>query len=261
MSETDVRVEMDIRGVARITLDRPDRHNVLSARLCDALAAAAADLDADPAVRVVVLTGTGPSFCAGGDLSWMRAQFEADRATRMREARRLAGMLRSLDKLGKPLIGRVQGAGYGGGVGLMAVCDTVIAVETALFALTETRLGLIPATISPYLIARIGTGRARSILLSARTFDVEEARRLGLVTYAVSADGLDDAVEDEIIRCLAAAPAAIRATKALIRNLGPAVDDAVIDDTIRRLADTWETAEARQGIAAFFEKRPPPWAI
>ena len=261
VGEAGLKVETDERGVARITLDRPERHNVLSAEVCDALAATAKALEADPAVRVVVLTGAGASFCAGGDLAWMRAQFDADRATRIIEARRLAGMLRALDTLGKPLIGRVQGSAYGGGVGLMAVCDIVVAVDTARFGLTETRLGLIPATISPYVIARVGAGRARSVFLSARAFGVEEALWLGLVTHAVPADGLDAAIEAEIAPCLKAAPAAIRAAKQLARSLGPVIDDDVIEDTIRRLADTWETPEAQQGIAAFFEKRPPPWAI
>lgn len=253
-------VERDPLGVARLVLDRAEKHNALSGDLCEALADAAAALDADTAVRVVVLEGRGRSFCAGGDLDWMRAQFAADRAGRMAEARRLARMLRALDGLGKPLIARVQGAAYGGGLGLLAVCDTVIAVETARFGLTETRLGLIPATISPYVAARVGAGRIRSVFLSARIFGAAEARQLGLVSEVVAEAELDAAVEAEIAACLAASPVAIRAAKALARSLGPIIDDNVIEDTIRRLADTWETAEAREGIAAFFEKRPPPWA-
>ena len=260
MGESSLCVTTDDRGVARITLDRPDRHNVLSAEMCDSLASVTTMLDADPAVRVVVLTGAGASFCAGGDLAWMRAQLEADRASRITEARRLAGMLRALNLFGKPLIGRVQGAAYGGGIGLMAVCDVVVASDTARFGLTETRLGLIPATISPYVIARIGAGRARSVFFSAKAFGVDEALQLGLVTRAVRSEMLDEAVEAEIAPCLAAAPAAIRAAKQLARSLGPIIDDEVMEDTIRRLADTWETPEARQGINAFLEKQPPPWA-
>lgn len=260
MTGSGVRVETDPRGVARVVLDRPERHNALSPALCDALTETASTLDADPSVRAVILSGAGESFCAGGDLGWMRAQLEADRVTRIAEARRLAQMLHALNTLGKPLIARVQGAAYGGGVGLMAVCDIVVASRTARFGLTETRLGLIPATISPYVIARTGAGRVRSVFLSARIFSAEEARWLGLVTRVVPPGDLDGAVEAEVVPCLAAAPNAIRAAKDLVRTLGPVIDEAVIEDTIRRLADTWETPEARQGIAAFFAKRPPPWA-
>jgi methylglutaconyl-CoA hydratase len=190
----------------------------------------------------------------------MRAQFAADRATRIAEAGRLAGMLQALNTLAKPLIGRVQGAAYGGGVGLMAVCDAVVAAEGARFGLTETRLGLIPATISPYVIARMGEGRARAVFMSARVFGAAEAQALGLVTRVVAADALDAAVEAEAAPYLAAAPGAVAAAKALARSLGPAIDAGVIAATIERLADVWETAEAREGVSAFLEKRTAPWA-
>jgi methylglutaconyl-CoA hydratase len=260
MSDPTVTLDVDPRGVATLTLSRPDRHNVLSAAMCDALSAAAARLNADAGVRAVVLTGAGASFCAGGDLAWMRAQIEADRATRLAEARRLAGMLQALNTLDRPLIARVNGAAYGGGVGLMAVCDAVVAVEGARFGLTETRLGLIPATISPYVIARIGEGRARSVFFSARIFDAVEARDLGLVTRIAAADALDDAVAAEAAPYLAAAPGAVTAAKRLARSLGPTIDAAVIEASIARLADAWETDEAREGVAAFLDKRPPPWS-
>jgi methylglutaconyl-CoA hydratase len=189
----------------------------------------------------------------------MRAQFAADRAGRMAEARRLAGMLQALNTLGKPLIGRVAGAAYGGGVGLMAVCDSVVATADARFGLTEVRLGLIPATISPYVLARIGEGRARGVFFSGRVFDAAEAVALGLVTRAVVAEALDEAVEAEIAPYLAAAPAAVAAGKRLARSLGPRIDTEVIEATIGRLADTWETPEAQEGIAAFLEKRAAAW--
>lgn len=253
-------VATDARGVARLTLDHGERHNVLSGEMCDRIAAAAGRLGADPAVRVVVLAGAGRSFCAGGDLDWMRAQLGAPRDVRIREARRVAAMLQALNTLDKPLVGRVQGAAYGGGVGLMAVCDAVIAVETARFALTETRLGLIPATIAPYVIARTGEGRARSVFFSGRIFDAAEAVTLGLVTRATDAARLDPEIEAEISPYLATAPAAVTAAKRLARSLGPRIDDGLIEATIARLADTWETPEARAGITAFLERRPPPWA-
>ncbi len=259
MTWNTITLDVDARGVAWLVLSRPEKHNVLSGEMCDELNEAATGLEGDAVVRAVVLTGAGKSFCAGGDLEWMRAQFDADRAGRLAEARRLAGMLQALNTLGKPVIGRVQGAAFGGGVGLMAVCDSVVAVEGARFGLTETRLGLIPATISPYVLARIGEGRARSVFFSARVFDCAEAVAMGLVTRAVAADALDAAVEAEVAPYLAAAPAAVAAAKRLARSLGPRIDAEVIEATIARLADTWEAVEAREGVTAFLEKRPASW--
>lgn len=255
-----VTLDVDPRGVATLTLDRPDRHNALSGAMCDDLAAAAARLDATPGLRAVVLTGAGASFCAGGDLAWMRDQFAATREGRMAEARRLAHMLRALNELDAPLIGRINGAAYGGGVGLMSVCDVTVAAASARFGLTETRLGLIPATISPYVIARMGEGPARGVFFSARIFDALEAQRLGLVSRIVPAEELDAAVEAEIAPYFATAPAAVTAAKRLARSLGPRIDEAVIEETIARLADAWETPEAKAGVSAFLDKRPAPWA-
>lgn len=259
MSGDSVDVRRTGTGVATLVLNRPDRHNAMDGAMCDAIAAAALALDADPGVRVIVLTGAGASFCAGGDLGWMKAQFAATRAGRIAEARRLAGMLQALNTLGTPLIGRVNGAAYGGGIGMMAVCDAVVAVEDARFALTETRLGLIPATISPYVIARMGEGRARAVFFSGRAFDAAEACALGLVTRVVAAEGLDAALEGECAPYLAAAPGAVAAAKRLARSLGPRIDEAVIEATIAQLADVWETGEAREGVGAFLDKRRPSW--
>lgn len=255
-----VAVGVDGRGVATLTLDRADKHNAMSGEMCDEIAVAAAALGADAAVRVVVLAGAGRTFCAGGDLGWMRAQFDADRAGRMAEARRLADMLNVLNTLPKPVIARVQGAAYGGGVGMMSVADCVVATSEARFGLTETRLGIIPATISPYVLARMGEGRARTVFFSARVFGAEEARELGLVHRIAPAGTLDGAVEAEVAPYLAAAPGAVAAAKRLARSLGPRIDAGVIEATIAALADVWETDEARAGLAAFFEKRPAPWA-
>ena len=227
--------------------------------MCDEIAEAAARIEADAGIRVVVLTGEGRSFCAGGDLDWMQEQVAASRAGRLAEARRLAMMLQALNTLGKPVIGRVHGAAYGGGVGLMAVCDAVVAASDARFGLTETRLGLIPATISPYVLARIGEGRARAMFFSARVFDAAEAQALGLVTRVVPAADLDAAVEAEVAPYFATAPGAVAAAKRLARSLGPRIDAEVIEATIARLADVWETPEASEGIAAFLAKRPAAW--
>ena len=259
MSFETITLATDPRGVATLTLNRPDKHNSLSALMIDELTQAAGLLGADDAVRVVVLTGAGASFCAGGDLGWMREQFEASRDTRMAEARKLAMMLKALNELPKPLIGRVQGQAFGGGIGMMSVCDTVVTVDSARFGLTEVRLGLIPATISPYVLARMGEGKARRVFMSARLFGAAEARELDLAARVVSEAELDQAIEQEIKPYLGAAPAAVAASKALARSLGTPITDAVIDDTIRRLADTWETPAAHEGISAFFEKRKPDW--
>lgn len=258
MYET-ITIDTDARGVATLTLDRAEKHNAMSAQMLADLSAAAAQLAADDAVRVVVLTGAGKSFCAGGDLGWMQAQMAADAETRFVEARKLAEMLQALNSLPKPLIGAVQGNAFGGGVGMASVCDIAIGVDTLKMGLTETRLGIIPATIGPYVIARMGEARARRVFMSGRLFGAAEAVELGLLARAVPADGLAAAIEAEVTPYLACAPGAVASAKALIRDLGPRVDDAVIDRTIRALVDRWETDEAREGIGAFFDKRKPAW--
>jgi methylglutaconyl-CoA hydratase len=254
-----LQLDVDARGVANLWLDRPDKRNALSARMIAELTEAAARLGEDDAVRAVVLGAEGKVFCAGGDLGWMMAQIEADRAGRMREARKLAEMLGALNEMPKPLIGRVHGDAFGGGLGMLAICDTVVAIKGARFAFTESRLGLIPATIGPYVLARLGEGMARRVFMSARLFDANEAERLGLVARVVAADELDAAVDAEVAPYLTVAPRAVGAAKAYVRSLGPAIDAHVIDLSISRLADIWEGAEARAGIAAFLEKRPAPW--
>lgn len=254
-----VRIARDGRGVATVTLTRSEKHNAMDAAMMDALARAAGELGADPSVRAVVLAAEGPTFCAGGDLAWMKAQIGADRARRMAEARRLADMLGALDRLPKPLVGRIQGPAYGGGVGLVAVTDAAIAAEGARFALTETRLGLIPATVAPYVLARLGHGRGRRVFASPRALDAREAAAIGLVSAAVPEDALDAAVEAEIAPYLAAAPGAVADAKALARRLASPVDAAAVEASVAALADRWETEEAGEGIAAFLEKRLPPW--
>ncbi|MEW2917749.1 crotonase/enoyl-CoA hydratase family protein [Ruegeria sp. ANG10] len=258
MFET-ISVTTDARGVATLTLDRAEKHNAMSARMIAELTQAAAQLGADDTVRVVVLTGAGKSFCAGGDLGWMQDQMAADSETRFAEARKLAEMLQALNTMPRPLIGAIQGNAFGGGVGLTAVCDVAIGLDSVKMALTETRLGLIPATIGPYVIARMGEARARRVFMSARMFDAAEAVELGLLAKTVPATELDDAVEAEVQPYLSCAPGAVASAKELIRELGPKIDDAVIDQTIRALVDRWETDEAKEGISAFFEKRKPVW--
>ena len=254
-----VRLETDPRGIATLTLDRPEKHNALGAEAIAELTEAARNIAEDPAIRAVILTGAGESFCAGGDLGWMKAQIAADRATRIEGALALARMLKALNELPKPLVARVNGQAYGGGIGLISVCDAAITVERATFGLTEVRLGLIPATISPYVVARLTPPRAREVFFSGRIFDAAEAGRIGLVTRIVAPDVLDAAVEAEVAPYLAAAPEAVAASKTLLRHLSPRIDEALLHMSADALADQWETAEASEGITAFFERRPPAW--
>lgn len=260
MSYETLNVTIDARGVAHVALNLPDIRNALSAQMIADLTDMARTLGAKATTRAIVLSGAGSVFCAGGDLKWMKAQIEADRDTRMAEARKLAEMLAALNEMPTPLIGRIHGGAFGGGVGMACVCDVAIAERSTKFGLTETRLGLIPATIGPYVLARMGEGRARRVFMSARIFDAVEAESLGIVSRAVDADDLDAAIEAEVVPYLSVAPEAVGAAKALARALGPKIDDKVIDDTIRRLADTWENEEAAHGIAAFLERRRPRWA-
>ncbi|MEM6761113.1 MAG: crotonase/enoyl-CoA hydratase family protein [Pseudomonadota bacterium] len=252
-------LEIDARGVARLTLNRPEKHNALSAQLIADLTQAAAQLAADDAVRVVVLTGAGRTFCAGGDLGWMRAQMALDASTRAAEARKLATMLGALNSLPKPLIGALQGNAFGGGVGLACVCDVAIGVTGMKLGLTETRLGLIPATIGPYVLARMGEGAARRVFMSSRLFEAEEALALGILARAVPSDALNAAVEQETAPYLACAPQAVAAAKALALRLGRAPESDAVEASIEALRRVWETPEAAEGISAFFEKRKASW--
>lgn len=261
MSDTTLLLDVDKRGVATVTLNRPVRHNALDGKMIADLQKTVSMLQADAAIRAVVLTGAGASFCAGGDLDWMRQQMVASRDERIAQARRLAEMLSTLNTLSKPLIGKVQGPAYGGGVGLLCTCDVAVAADTARFGLTETRLGLIPATIGPYVLARLGEAKARRIFMSARVFDAAEAVTLGVVARAVPPEKLDQEIEQEILPFLATAPGAVARAKALGHRLGPRIDAAVIEASVTALADAWETDEAREGVAAFFEKRKPSWVI
>lgn len=258
MFET-VTTETDARGVATLTLNRADKHNAMSAAMITELAQAADQLAADETVRVVILTGAGKSFCAGGDLAWMQQQMAASPETRFTEARKLAEALHKLNTLPKPLIGALQGNAFGGGVGLASVCDVAIGVDHLKMGLTETRLGLIPATIGPYVVSRMGEARARRVFMSARLFGAAEAVELGLLARAVPAGDLAAAVEAEVTPYLNCAPGAVAAAKRLTRTLGPRIDDEVIDHTIGALVQCWEGTEAAEGIAAFFEKRKAAW--
>jgi len=261
MSEQSVvRIERRDEGVAWLWLDRPKKHNALNEQMIAELREATAALAGDTAVRVVVLAADGNSFCAGGDLAWMKVQAAADNATKRAQANELAMLLGELDGLPKPLIGRVQGNAYGGGVGMIAVCDIVVANEAASFALTETKLGLVPATIGPYVVRRLGEANVRRVFFNSRPFSADEAERMGLVSRLAPVEGLDDAVAREVAWFLDCAPGAVADAKALALGLARGTYADPVAHSIDSLVERWGTSEARQGIAAFLERRPMPWA-
>lgn len=260
MSYKTLQIDKDTRGVTRLWLNRPDKHHALNADMIAELHQAADRLGADESVRVVVIGSDGPVFCAGGDLRWMQEQQQKDAAGRRAEAKTLSGMLTALNGLAKPVIMRVQGNSFGGGLGLMSVADITLASTDAKFCFSETRLGLIPATIGPFVWRRLGEAGLRRLFITAGLFTAEDAANLGLVAKAVPADRLDEAVEAEIDAALKAGPEAMAAAKALIARFSQTPDhnqqnEAAID----ALADIWDTDGARDGIAAFFAKSPPPW--
>jgi len=255
-----VSVVTDARGVASLTLNRPQKHNALNDVLVADLRCAAEVLGADDNVHIVVLTGAEcGSFCAGGDFNWFKSMADADRNTRRAGSRELARMLRDLDTLPKPLIGRINGSAYGGGTGMVAVCDYTVGTTNARFGLTEVRLGLIPANISPYVVKCVGEPNARAVMLSGALFTAGRAVQIGLLTEAVAASDLDVRVEQVVADHLEAAPGAVAMTKELISFVSThGLDDNLLY-TGDRLADAWESKEGIEGISAFLGKTLPPW--
>lgn len=256
MYET-LMLAVDPRGVAVLTLNRPEKRNAMSGEMIAELHQAATSLADDDGVRVVVLAGAGGTFCAGGDLNWMKAQISANDATRAAEAGKLAAMLGALNALPKPVIGRIEGHAFGGGVGLASVCDVAVCAPGTKFGLTETRLGLIPATIGPYVLARMGEGAARRVFMSSRAFGADEAQALGLISKI--GDDLDALVEAEVVPYLACAPGAVAEAKALALRLGGAPSASDVDVSIQALVTRWQSEEAEEGVDAFLGKRKAAW--
>lgn len=247
-------------GLATIWMDRPQVFNAFDEALIDELAQACAELDADPSVRVVVLAGRGKHFSAGADLNWMRRAAASSEADNLADSRRFAAMLQGLAGLSKPSIARVQGAALGGGTGLAAACDIAIASTDASFATSEAKFGIIPAVISPYVLRAIGPRHALRYFQSAERFDAEQARAMGLVSEVVARDELDSAIGRLVDALLGCGPQAQHAAKQLIAAIaGRPLDAAVAEDTAQRIARQRNTAEAQEGFAAFFDKRPPAW--
>jgi methylglutaconyl-CoA hydratase len=253
-------IARDDRGIVTLHLNQPGKRNALSSAMIDEITEFATRCNADKGIRAIVLRGAGPVFCAGADLGWMMAQINAGRDARMAEARRLAAMFQALNTLASPLIAYVHGGAYGGALGLLSVCDVVLADPGTAFGFTETRLGIIPATIAPYVIARLGEGPARRVFMSARIFGAEEALALGLVSRMAPLAEAEVAIEAEVQPYLAVAPGAVARAKRLARALGTPITPERIEASITALADAWETDEAREGIAAFLEKRKANWA-
>jgi len=261
MTEPNHLVAVDPRGVATVTLNRPQIHNAFDDVLIADLTRTLERLEADAGTRLVVLTGNGKSFSAGADLGWMKRMASYSEAENLQDARGLAALMRTLDRLAKPTLALVQGPAYAGGCGLVACCDIAIAVDTASFALTETRLGLIPAVIGPYVLNAIGERAARRYFLTAERFDAATALSLGLVHEVVPADGLAAAGEKVAATLLACGPDALKEAKALIRRIAHgAIDDAMIEETATRIARIRATPEGKEGVASFLEKRKPSWA-
>jgi methylglutaconyl-CoA hydratase len=249
------------RGVGIITLSRPERHNVFDEVSIVELSHALGTLEADPAVRAIVIGSVGKNFCAGADLNWMQRIAAQGPEENLRDARALAEMLRHVAECQKPVIARVQGQAYGSGVGLIAACDIAISTFDAQFALTEVKLGIIPATIAPHVITAIGERYARRYMLTAERFSASEAYRIGLVHEIVPDEAaLDDAIGDLIEALLKNGPDAMAECKQLIGAVaGRPLSAELIDDTAQRIARIRATPEAQEGLAAFMAKRKPSW--
>jgi methylglutaconyl-CoA hydratase len=258
---TTIDFDVDTRGIARLTLARPEVHNAMNGVMYDEARDAIRRCETDPNIRALVLTGEGKSFCSGGDLKYQQAQASRPQSERIREASKLALWLREIDTLSKPVVGRINGPAYAGGLGLIAVCDIAIGVDTAAFAITEARLGLLPGMISPYVVRRIGVPTARRLFLTGRRITAAEAVAISLLTQAVPMASLDAVVENEIEMILQCAPGALAASKQLIDYVAThhAADNLIY--TIDRVAEMWAWEEAEEGIRSFVEKRRPAWAI
>ncbi|MBA4177324.1 MAG: enoyl-CoA hydratase [Leptothrix sp. (in: Bacteria)] len=257
MSTLDIRRE---GAVARVYLNRPEVRNAFNDGVVAELTAAFAALGADAGLRAIVLGGHGKAFCAGADLSWMRAMADYTWAQNHADAAALAEMLRIVHACPVPVVGRVHGDCYAGGVGLAAVCDVLVAAEGVHFCLSEARLGLLPATIAPYVVKALGEQAARRYFVTAERFDAARAQALGLVHELAAPDALDAKVDEIVASLVANGPLAVRACKRLVQDVaGRALDAALRAETARRIADVRASAEGREGVQAFLNKRDPAW--
>lgn len=246
--------------VATVTLARPDKRNAFNDQVIEELSFAFSKLGQDDEVRAIVLAAEGKAFCAGADLNWMRAMSQYSREENLADAAKLAQMLKIIYECPKPTIAAVQGDVYAGGIGLIAACDVAIAVKSASFCLSEVRLGLIPATISPYVIRAIGARAAHRYFLTAEVFDAKEARRIGLIHERVSEEELEDTVARVCHKWRNASPNAIKECKKLLHEVAErCIDDALIEQTVTAIADSRASNEGKEGVQAFLQKRKPEW--
>lgn len=246
--------------VARVFLNRPELRNAFNSEVIADLQQAFTRLGADPSVRAIVLGGHGKAFCAGGDLNWMRAMADFSWAQNRDDAQALADMLDTVYRCPKPVVGRVQGDCYAGAVGLAAVCDIVVAAEAAHFCISEAKVGLLPGTISPYVLRALGEQACRRYFITAERFSAVEAHRLGLVHQLAPADGLDAAVDALLASLLANSPAAVLASKRLVQDFaGQPLSAELRAESARRIADIRASDEGKEGVAAFLQKRDPAW--
>jgi methylglutaconyl-CoA hydratase len=246
--------------VARITLNRPDVRNAFNDEVIAELTQAFTLVGQDPQVRAVVLAADGPAFCAGADLNWMRRMADYTRAENLADAGALAEMLRTIHACLKPTIARVQGDVFAGGVGLVAACDMAVSVDTATYCLSEVKLGLIPATISPYVIRAMGARAAQRYFLTAERFSAAEAHRIGMVHEVVSVDQLDAKVAELTQALVSASPNAVRSCKMLVNEVaGRDIDAALIAKTVEGIADIRSSTEGKEGVQSFLQKRKPSW--
>lgn len=257
MSNLNIKVEAQR---ATLTLTRPELRNAFNDEVIAELTQAFTELGAREDVRVIVLAAEGPAFCAGADLNWMRRMADYDRAQNLADAARLAEMLRVIHHCPKPVIARVQGDVYAGGMGLVACCDIALSIDSAHYCLSETRLGLVPATISPYVMRAMGPRAAQRYCLSAERFDAAEALRIGFVHEVVPADQLDARVDAVAQALVNASPAAVRACKRLLQDVAQReIDAALIAQTVEAIADIRSSTEGREGVQSFLQKRQPAW--
>jgi methylglutaconyl-CoA hydratase len=246
-------------AVLRLTLNRPDVRNAFDEQVIAALTTLAADAAQDRTLRAVVLAGTGKAFCAGADVAWMSKSIAYSQRENLSDAEDLARMLERLDTLPVPVLGRIQGAALGGGVGLAAVCDVAIAADDAVFALSEVKLGILPAIVAPYVIRKIGISAARELFLTGSRFGAVRAKEIGLVHEIVPSDHLDDAIARRLGEVMSAGPRAIGTAKALIREIAGVHPNDVIGLTTNTIAAQRVSDEGQEGLRAFLEKRKPRW--
>jgi methylglutaconyl-CoA hydratase len=246
--------------IAHVVLDRPDVRNAFNAELIAQVHALFERLGADETVRAVVLSGAGKSFCGGADIQWMRGSLELTREANLEDARAMSRMFRAIDTLPKPVIGRVHGAALGGGSGLVACCDVAIAAAGTIFGFTETKLGIMPAVISPFVLAKIGRSQARALALTGERFDAARALGIGLVHEVVPSEAeLDAAVDRVTSEVLSASPTGIAATKSLFARVSQESYEATLETTAQAIAAQRTSAEGQDGLRAFLEKRRPAW--